>query len=250
VSELLSPDGLEAALRQIGEERYHWNHPFHIAMKTGELTKAQVQAWALNRYYYQAQIPIKDASLLARMDDPEMRRAWRQRIIDHDGERAGEGGIERWLKLTEGLGLERAYVISTAGLLPATRFAVQAYVQFVRERPLLEAIASSLTEMFSPRIIADRVSGMLASYDFVSRQTLAYFEKRLSQAPRDADFALDHVKREARRPEQQQAVLAALRFKCDVLWVQLDALEHAYVTPGRIPPGAFDPAALVSGRGA
>jgi coenzyme PQQ biosynthesis protein C len=243
VSEILSPAGLEAALRRIGEERYHWNHPFHIAMKNGELTKPQVQAWALNRYYYQAQIPIKDAALLARLESPALRRAWRQRIIDHDGEREGEGGIERWLKLTDGLGLDRAYVISTRGLLPATRFAVQAYVQFVRERSLLEAIASSLTEMFSPKIIADRVSGMLASYDFVSRETLAYFEKRLSQAPRDADFALDYVKREARRPDQQAAVLDALCFKCDVLWAQLDALEHAYVTPGRIPPGAFDPAA-------
>ncbi len=248
MSEVLSPDRLEATLRQIGEERYHWNHPFHIAMKGGQLTKAQLQAWALNRYYYQAQIPIKDATLLARMEDPEMRRVWRQRIIDHDGEHAGEGGIERWLKLTDGLGLERAYVVSTEGLLPATRFAVQAYVSFVRERSLLEAIASSLTEMFSPRIIADRVSGMLASYDFVSRATLSYFEKRLSQAPRDVDFALDYVKRQARRPELQQAVLAALRFKCDVLWVQLDALEHAYVTPGRIPPSAFDPAALVRRR--
>ena len=244
MSETLSPAGLEAQLRQIGEERYHWNHPFHIAMKNGELTKPQVQAWALNRYYYQAQIPIKDASLLARLEEPALRRAWRQRIIDHDGERDGEGGIERWLKLTEGLGLDRDYVISTRGLLPATRFAVQAYVHFVRERSLLEAIASSLTEMFSPKIIADRVSGMLASYDFVSRETLAYFEKRLSQAPRDADFALDYVKRNARRPEEQAAVLDALRFKCDVLWVQLDALEHAYVTPGRIPPGAFDPASL------
>ena len=127
------------------------------------------------------------------------------------------------------------------GVLPATRFAVDAYVHFVRERTLLEAIASSLTEMFSPRIIADRVSGMLANYDFVSGETLAYFQRRLDQAPRDADFALDYVKREARQPDQQQLVLAALRFKCDVLWVQLDALEHAYVTPGRIPEGAFRP---------
>jgi pyrroloquinoline quinone biosynthesis protein D len=241
LSELLSPDRLAAELHQIGAERYHWNHPFHLAMKAGELSKAQLQAWALNRYFYQATIPIKDATILARMPDPSMRRAWRQRIIDHDGERDGEGGIERWLKLTEGLGLERDYVVSTAGLLPATRFAVEAYVHFVGERSLLEAIASSLTEMFSPKIIADRVSGMLANYDFVSHATLAYFEKRLSQAPRDADFALEYVKREARRPEEQQAVLDALRFKCDVLWVQLDALEHAYAVPGRIPPGAFRP---------
>ena len=241
MSELMRPDELEAALRALGAERYHWNHPFHLAMKAGELTRAQVQAWALNRYHYQAQIPIKDATILARMEDAALRRAWRQRIIDHDGEHEGEGGIERWLKLTDGLGLERAYVVSTAGLLPATRYAVEAYVHFVRERSLLEAIASSLTELFAPKIIADRVSGMLANYDFVSRETLAYFDKRLSQAPRDADFALDYVKREARGPEEQQAALGALRFKCDMLWAQLDALEHAYAIPGRIPPGAYHP---------
>jgi coenzyme PQQ biosynthesis protein C len=241
LTRLLSPDELEAGLRALGAERYHWHHPFHLAMKAGELTKAQVQAWALNRYYYQAQIPIKDAIILARMDEPALRRAWRQRLIDHDGEHEGEGGIERWLRLTDGLGLERTYVVSTAGLLPATRYAVEAYVHFVRERSLLEAIASSLTEMFAPKIIADRISGMLANYDFVSREALVYFDQRLSQAPRDADFALDYVKREARRPEEQQAVLGALRFKCDMLWAQLDALEHAYGIPGRIPPGAFRP---------
>jgi len=241
VSELMSPDRLEVELRRIGAERYHSNHPFHKLLHGGRLSKGQVQAWALNRYYYQARIPIKDATVVARMEEPALRRAWRQRIVDHDGERAGEGGIERWLKLTDGLDLPRAYVASTAGLLPATRFAVDAYVHFVRERSLLEAIASSLTEMFAPTIIADRVRGMLANYDFVTSQTLAYFDKRLTQAPRDADFALDYVKREARRPDQQQAVLAALIFKCDVLWAQLDALYAAYVEPGMIPPGAFRP---------
>jgi coenzyme PQQ biosynthesis protein C len=241
VSELLTPDQLEATLRQIGAERYHSNHRFHKLLHGGDLNKQQVQAWALNRYYYQSRIPIKDAAILARMEDPALRRTWRQRIIDHDGERAGEGGIERWLKLTDGLDLPRAYVTSTEGILPATRFAVDAYVHFVRERPMLEAIASSLTEMFAPAIIADRVAGMLANYDFVTSQTLAYFDKRLSQAPRDADFALDYVKREAKRPDQQRAVLDALIFKCNVLWAQLDALYAAYVEPGMIPPGAFRP---------
>jgi coenzyme PQQ biosynthesis protein C len=243
VSGLLSPEGLEAALRGIGAERYHSNHPFHKLLHGGLLSKGQVKAWALNRYYYQCMIPIKDATILARMPDPALRRAWHQRIVDHDGEREGEGGIERWLRLTDGLGLERAYVTSTAGILPATRFAVEAYVNFVRDRSLLEAIASSLTELFAPTIIADRVAGMLANYDFISRATLAYFDKRLSQAPRDADFALAYVKQEARSAREQQAVLDALIFKCDVLWAQLDALEHAYVTPGRIPAGAFDPGA-------
>ncbi|MBX6369591.1 MAG: pyrroloquinoline-quinone synthase PqqC [Rhodospirillales bacterium] len=239
---VMTPDELEAALRRIGAERYHNLHPFHKLLHGGKLNKGQVQAWALNRYCYQSAIPRKDAALISRTEDPELRRVWRQRLVDHDGERSGEGGIARWLALTDGLGLDRDYVVSMRGALPATKFAVEAYVRFVRERSLLEAVASSLTEMFSPMIISERVAGMLANYDFISRETLAYFNARLSQAPRDADFALAYVKREARTPEQQGAVLAALEFKCDVLWAQLDALYSAYVAPGHIPPGAFRPA--------
>jgi pyrroloquinoline-quinone synthase len=132
-------------------------------------------------------------------------------------------------------------VESTAGLLPGTRFAVDAYVHFVRDRSVLEAVASSLTEMFSPTIIAERVSGMLSHYDFITPDTLAYFTPRLTQAPNDVNFALSYVKEHARTPEQQEQVLDALRFKCGVLWSQLDALHFAYVAPGVIPPGAFVP---------
>src|SRR5688500_10187567 len=188
---LLTPDALETALRDIGARRYHRLHPFHHLLHGGRCSKGQVQAWALNRYYYQAMIPIKDASLIARCPDPEIRREWRARLVDHDGERAGEGGIARWLKLTDGLGLDRDYVVSTRGILPATRFAVEAYVHFVRERTLLEAIASSLTEMFSPQTIRKRMTEMLRSYDYVTPPSLAYFEKRLTEAPRDVDIAVD-----------------------------------------------------------
>jgi coenzyme PQQ biosynthesis protein C len=240
---VLSAGELEVRLRDIGARRYHRLHPFHHLLHGGKCTKGQVQAWALNRYYYQVTIPIKDASLIARCDDPAVRRAWRSRLVDHDGERDGDGGIARWLKLTDGLGLDRDYVTSLAGLLPGTRFAVEAYVRFVREKTLLEAIASSLTEMFSPQIISERVEGMLKSYDFVSAETLAYFAERPPQAARDADFALDYVKRNARTAAEQQAVLAALEFKCSVLWAMLDALHHAYVEPRHIPPGAFVPEA-------
>jgi coenzyme PQQ biosynthesis protein C len=242
----MAPDELEQRLRAIGAERYHNRHPFHALLHGGKLDKGQVQAWALNRFYYQSRIPLKDAGLIARAEDPELRRIWRQRLVDHDGEgpggeAPGQGGIARWLVLTDGLGLDRDYVASTQGVLPATRFAVEAYVRFVREKSLLEAVASSLTELFAPKIISERVSGMLANYDFIDAKALSYFNARLDQAPRDADFALDYVKREARTPEQQQAVLAALVFKCDVLWSQLDALHHAYVSPGHVPPGAFAP---------
>jgi pyrroloquinoline-quinone synthase len=232
---------IEARLRAIGAERYHANHPFHGLLHGGKLNKGQVQAWALNRYYYQSRIPLKDAALIARTPDSDIRRLWRQRLVDHDGAEPGDGGIARWLKLCEGLGLDRDYVRSEKGILPATKFAVDAYVAFVRDRPLLEAIASSLTEMFSPKIISDRVSGMLSSYDFVTPETLAYFNARLTQAPRDADWALAYVKEHAVTKEQQDAVANALIFKCDVLWAQLDALHLAYVSPGLIPPGAFVP---------
>jgi len=236
----MSPDCLEAALREIGTERYHNLHPFHRRLHGGRCARAEVSAWALNRYYYQSLIPAKDATIMARMGDPALRREWRKRVIDHDGMEEGDGGIARWLRLTSGLGLDRKFVISTSGILPATRFAVEAYVHFCRERTLLEAIASSLTELFSPQIIGERIDGMLKHYDFVTSDTLAYFTKCRPQAQRDSDFALSYVKASARTRAEQQSVLDALKFKCDVLWVQLDALWHAYVE-GHIPPGAWRP---------
>ncbi len=237
----LDPDDLERRLRRIGAERYHDRHPFHKLLHGGGLDQGQVQAWVLNRYCYQSAIPRKDAALISRVDDPDLRREWRRRLADHDGEAPGDGGIERWLVLAEGVGLDRGYVMSTAGALPATKFAVEAYVRFVRERSLLEAIASSLTELFAPTIHRERIAGFLEHYDFADDKTLSYFRKRLDQAPRDVAFGLAYVLREARTAEQRQGVIDALIFKTDVLWAQLDALYHAYVEPGHIPPGAFTP---------
>src|SRR6202161_1335805 len=237
---LNNAEELEAALRHIGATRYHSLHPFHALLHGGKLNKGQVQAWALNRYFYQSTIPLKYAVVISRFRDRATRMEWRHRIEDHDGDVGTEGGIERWLKLTEGLGLDSAYVESTEGILPATRFAVEAYVHFCRDRTPLEAIASSLTELFAPNLHEERISGMLAHYDFVNPDIMSYFSRRLTQAPRDAGFALDYVKAHAKTPEQREAVCDALIFKTNVLWVQLDALYHAYVE-GHIPPGAFVP---------
>jgi coenzyme PQQ biosynthesis protein C len=202
-----------------------------------------VQAWALNRYCYQSAVPRKDAALISRVYDRELRREWTHRILDHDGLLPDEqGGIERWLVLTDGLGLEREYVISRRGALPATVFAVESYVTFVREQPLTIAVASSLTELFAPKIHKERISGMLENYNFIDDKVMAYFKRRLTQAPRDADFALQYVLKNAKTREEQEACIEAVRFKCNVLWVQLDALYHAYVD-GHIPPGAFRPEA-------
>lgn len=243
LSEALSAGELERRLRQIGAERYHDGHRFHKLLHGGKLNQGQVQAWVLNRYCYQSAIPRKDAALISRATDIDLRREWRRRIVDHDGSAPGEGGIERWLVLAEAVGLDRAYVVSTDGALPATKFAVEAYVRFVREKPLLEAVASSLTELFAPAIHRERIAGLLEHYEFADDRALAYFRTRLEQAPRDVAFGLAYVLREARTPAQQQGVLDALVFKTDVLWAQLDALYHAYVEPGSVPPGAFVPGA-------
>ncbi len=240
---LESAEAMERRLRHIGATRYHNLHPFHHLLHGGKLNRGQVQAWALNRYYYQSSIPLKDAVVISRFRDRATRIEWRHRIEDHDGSPDSEGGIERWLQLTDGLGLDREYVESTRGILPATRFAVDAYVDFVGRYSPLEAIASSLTELFAPQLHEERISGMLAHYDFINPAVMTYFSRRLEQAPRDAGFALDYVKAHARTPEQRQAVCDALVFKTNVLWVQLDALYHSYVT-GMVPPGAFVPEGL------
>lgn len=240
---LLPRTEFEDALRTAGFARYHIHHPFHKRMNAGELTKAQMQAWALNRYCYQAAIPKKDAIILSRSEDPAFRREWRKRIVDHDGENGGEtdGGIKRWLKLAEGLGLDVDMVETRRYALPATRYAVAAYINLVSSSSLLVAVASSLTELFSPVAIGERVPAMLARYDYITEDTLAYFKPRLHQAPRDAEHALSLVFDWAKTPDQQADAIDALLAKCDILWAMLDALFYAYVIPGSIPPGAFRP---------
>ena len=238
-----TPDEFEAQLRAVGPLRYHDLHPFHKMLHGGVLNKGQVAAWALNRYCYQEPIPRKDAAFMSRIHDRELRREWIHRIHDHDGLPPDDlGGIERWLKLTDCLGLDRGYVLSMYGALPATRFAVESYVRFVVEQPLVVAAASSLTELFAPSIHRERIAGMLAGYPFVNKGVMAYFERRLSQAPRDATFALQFVKDTALTRVEQVACVDAVKFKCNVLWAQLDALYLAYVV-GMIPPEAYVPAA-------
>ena len=235
---LLSAAELQARLRKLGEERYHHQHPFHLMMHEGQLSRGQLQAWALNRYYYQSRIPIKDAIILSRCEDAAFRRVWRKRIVDHDGDTIQPGGIERWIRLAEATGLERERVTGCVGVLPATRYAVNAYLELVRDRSFLEAVASSLTELFSRDLIALRMDRLRQHYPWLSG-ALDYFTARLDQAPEDARFALQFVTEHATSRDAQELAIAALRSKCDILWAQLDALYFAYVRPGWPPPGAF-----------
>ena len=231
----------EARLRQIGAERYHDLHPFHDLLHGGGCTPDQVRAWVINRYYYQQSIPMKDAAFMSRVEDPALRRQWRSRLEDHDGTDAQEGGIKRWLRLAHAVGLDPDYVASCEGVLPATKFAVDAYVRFVHDKTLLEAVAASLTELFAPKIHADRITGLLQNYEFADDASLSYFKNRLKEAPKDVAFGLAWVLDKADSAEKQDAAAAALMFKTDVLWSQLDALSSAYVDPARIPPGAWQP---------
>ena len=237
---LLTYDELRARLRAVGEERYHHKHPFHLLMHEGKLSRGQLQAWALNRYYYQSIIPIKDSIILSHGTDPSFRRAWRKRIIDHDGDAFtnNDGGISRWLKLAEATGLSAEQVQAGTGILPATRFAVNEYLNIVRSRSLLEAVASSLTELFSRDLISLRMEKLRQHYPWLSGG-LDYFQARLTQAPEDAEFAFEYAYEHAKTRPDQELAIQALRDKCDILWAQLDALYFAYVQPGWPPPGAF-----------
>jgi pyrroloquinoline-quinone synthase len=224
---LLSRDEFLARLRAEGARRYHDKHPVNRRMHEGALSREELRAWVLNRYYYQTRIPIKDALILSKSEDIAFRRAWRTRIAEHDGDREGEGGLERWLRLAEGVGLRRDDVLALSGVLPAVRFACDAYVTFVRERSLLEAVASSLTELFAPELMATRIAAFRRHYPWVDPAALAYFEGRVSKAREEADFALAFVLGRATSREDQERCVLALREKCDILWAVLDALEVA-----------------------
>jgi pyrroloquinoline-quinone synthase len=226
----LSDDQLVARLREEGVRRYHDQHPFHQLMHEGTLTRAQLQAWTLNRYYYQTRIPIKDAVIVSKSEDPAFRRAWTRRIHDHDGAQAGEGGLELWLKLAEAVGLERDQVASCRRVLPGVRFACDSYVTLCRESPLVVAVASSLTEMFAPDLMSRRIASWREHYPWVGAEALAYFQGRVVRARRDGEEGLAFVVAHATSRELQEACVAALVRKTEILWHLLDCVHAATVT--------------------
>jgi pyrroloquinoline-quinone synthase len=211
--------------------RYHDRHPFHVRMDAGELTREELQRWVANRFYYQECIPIKDAAILSNCPEVGVRREWIQRIVDHDGTAAGTGGIESWLRLGEALGVTREELVSERHVLPGVRFAVDAYVTFARQRPWVEAVASSLTELFGPGAIKVRLAALERHYAWIDPAGLQYFRDRLVQAPRDAEYALRLVVERCRTREQQDRAVAALKFKTEVLWAQLEAIERGDTQP-------------------
>ena len=227
-TDLLHAEAFVHRLRAEGEKRYHDKHPFHIAMHAGTLSREQIQAWVRNRFYYQTRIPIKDAIIVSKSEDPAFRRLWMHRIVDHDGPKDGEGGLAQWLRLAHGVGLDVEEVKSLAGVLPGVRFACDAYVQLVRERPLVEAVASSLTEFFAPDIMARRIAAWETHYPWVEAETLAYFRGRVTRAKQDSREAIDYVLESATTRAAQERCIDALVTKTQILWALLDAVTLAF----------------------
>jgi pyrroloquinoline-quinone synthase len=218
-----------ARLRDVGTKSYHHKHPFHLLMNRGKLTRKAIRGWVANRFYYQKNIPVKDAALISNCPVREVRRVWLHRLIDHDGTREGEGGIEAWLRLAAACGLSKDEVIDERQVLPAVRFAVDAYVNFARHQPWPVAIASSLTELFAPDLMSERLAAFKKYYSWVRPEGFDYFQRRVTQARADSQEALELTLNWCNTPALQDQAVGALSFKCDVLWSMLDGIQEKYV---------------------
>ena len=226
----LAPDDLAAALRALNGS-YYANHPFHSLMHEGRLTRRQLQGWVANRLAYQRAIPRKDAAIISNCPEPDVRREWLQRIVDHDGTEPGSGGIEMWIRLGEALGVPRAEMEDERHVLPGVRFAAEAYVTFCKTKPWIDAVASSLTELFAPDLMRQRIAAFPQHYPWVRPEALDYFKSRLTQAPRDSRVGLGLVQTHCTTVETQRRAFEALAFKLEMLWVMIDTIHHAYLEP-------------------
>lgn len=213
-------------LREVGKNKYHDKHPFHKLMNDGHLNEEQLRIWCLNRLYYQRIIPVKDSILLSKIPHREIRQTWIQRVLDHDGTPDKPGGIEKWLRLGEAMGLSRDTDMIDENLLPGVRYSVDAYVTFIKEKPWIEGVASSLTELFAPKLMGTRIAAFEEHYKWINPDALAYMRARLTQAPRDSDHGLSLVHQYCTTREEQEKAVAAVSFKCDLLWAQLDAIYY------------------------
>jgi pyrroloquinoline-quinone synthase len=230
LTEPLAPDDLASALRALSGS-YYANHPFHSLMHEGRLTQRQLQGWVANRLAYQRAIPRKDAAILSNCPDPDVRREWLLRIIDQDGTEPGTGGIEKWIRLGEALGVPREEMEDERHVLPGVRFAAEAYVTFCKTKPWIDGVASSLTELFAPDLMRQRIAAFPQFYPWVRPEALDYFKSRLTQAPRDSQQGLRLVFTHCTTVETQRRAFAALAFKLEMLWVMIDTIHHAYMEP-------------------
>jgi len=226
-----SHEEFEKRLRKAGES-YHIFHPFNVMLNQGRASPEQIRYWVANRYYYQIAIPIKDAAILSNCPDQAIRKQWIQRILDHDGYEINgikdAGGIEAWLRLGQAVGLATEEIQDLRHVLPAVRFAVDAYINFARSAPWQEAVCSSLTELFAPEIHKQRLSNWPEHYPWIESSGLQYFRNRMSQARKDVEQGLAVTLGYFQTLAQQEKALKILQFKLDILWAMNDAMATAY----------------------
>src|ERR1700677_55068 len=222
--QLWSNESFIEKLREVGGNIYHDKHPFHVLMSEGKLFIEAIRGWVINRFYYQVNIPIKDAAILSNCPVRKIRREWIGRIIEHDGTQGEEGGIESWLRLGAACGIDREEMISGRSVIPAVRFAVDAYVTFCRTKPWPVAISSSLTELFAPNLMKKRLESFETNYTWVKPWGFDYFKRRVTQAKKESDIGLGLTLEYCNTPELQREAIAALTFKCDLLWAILDGV--------------------------
>jgi pyrroloquinoline-quinone synthase len=227
-TKLLEKEGFISRLREVGVKKYHHRHPFHLLMNQGKLPAEAIRSWVANRFYYQLNLPVKDAAILSNCPIREVRRAWLHRISDHDGTTPGTGGIEAWLRLGEACGLSLDQMGQESQVLPAVRFAVDAYVNFARVKPWQVAVASSLTELFAPDLMAERLAAFQKFYTWVPAWGFDYFRSRVVQARVDSDEGLQLTVQHCNTVELQEQAVRALSFKCEVLWTMLDAIAATH----------------------
>jgi pyrroloquinoline-quinone synthase len=157
-----------------------------------------------------------------------VRRIWIHRIIDHDGNGADPGGIEAWLRLGQACGLTQEQLLDDANVEFGVRSAVDGYIGFARTQPWPVAIASSLTELFAPDLMATRLAAFEKHYTWIDPAGLDYFRRRLWQARRDSSEALQLTIAHCSTGPVQRAAVRALEFKCDLLWSMLDGIQARY----------------------
>jgi pyrroloquinoline-quinone synthase len=230
LTEPLEPEALADALRSFSGS-YYANHPFHTLMHEGRLTRRQLQGWVANRLAYQRAIPRKDGAIISNCPDPDVRREWLKRIVDHDGTEPATGGIEMWIRLGEAVGVPRNEMEDERHVLPGVRFATEAYVTFCRTKPWLDGVASSLTELFAPDLMRRRIAAFPQHYPWVRPEALDYFKSRLTQAPRDSQHGLGLVLKHCVTVDTQRRAFEALAFKLELLWAMIDTIHHAYLEP-------------------
>ncbi len=212
------------------EPRYFLNHPFMKLFYAGRLTNEQIRAWIVNRFYYQKQMPLKDSIILANCTDTAARKLWLQRLMKREGVGGYRGDVEGWAMLAEAAGISRKTLENTE-VLPGVRFAVDAYLNFVKTVSWVEGVAASLPELLAVNELPKRIEALRRHYGWIGREGVEFFIERLSYIKEDIELVLELLTTHIRNNIMLKKCFEAARYNCNVHWSMLDAIYMEYVLP-------------------